>query len=75
MKNLIDYIAIISIALITILGFVAIIIIMLNGLSNSEKSECIKWQKEADRYPSYYITEWQEKQCDYHDIHINAPVK
>jgi len=44
------------------------------GMEKSEKASCLKWQTEATRYPGYYLTEWQKKQCDHYGIEIDAPV-
>jgi len=46
-----------------------------NGLEKYEINECNKWKEQAEVYPDYYLLEWQEQQCDRHEIEINAPVK
>ena len=56
--------------------------LVLGGLTQSitksferrDKGMCEVWKKEAKLYPQYFITEWQEKQCDFYDIQIDAPV-
>lgn len=40
-----------------------------------EIAECIKWQGYAERLETYYILDWQEAQCNFRGIIINAPVK
>lgn len=54
---------------------IAIYNIFSRGIDKQEKVECLAWQKQAKEYPAYYITKWQEKQCNAHNIIINAPVK
>ncbi len=44
------------------------------GMDKTEISECLKWQKEANKIKGYYLLEWQKEQCDYHNIQVNAPV-
>jgi len=34
------------------------------------KAECYTWQKQAEQYPLFYLTEWQEEQCDELGIEI-----
>lgn len=45
------------------------------GIDRNERMECDFWQHEAQQYPSYYLTHWQQEQCDRWHITINAPVK
>jgi hypothetical protein len=33
------------------------------GIKKTEKAECLKWAEEAQVYPNYYLTDWQEAQC------------
>jgi len=45
----------------------------------SEKSECLKWQAQAEEYRQgkkdlFYLTQWQADQCEAHGILINAPI-
>lgn len=65
----------------TILGFTVIIIgliffaAVIIGVQRTEEAECNKWATQAEKYPDYYITQWQADQCEYHGVEINAPVK
>ncbi len=71
MKNLIQGIVIILIGVATIAG----ILWMANwGMNRQERFECKNWQAEAGDYPGYYITEWQQQQCDRWGIQIDAKV-
>jgi hypothetical protein len=44
------------------------------GVDRQEKSECLKWQDEATKYPDYYLTAWQKEQCDHWGIQIDTKV-
>lgn len=46
-----------------------------SGLKKQEVVDCLKWQKEATEYPSYFLKQWQSDQCTAHDIVINAEIK
>lgn len=49
--------------------------IVSGSLNESEKIECLKWQREAGQYHGYYLLAWQKAQCDHRGITIDAPVK
>ncbi len=49
---------------------VAMFIALFVGVGKSEKLECLKWQKEAEEYPDFFLTEWQKKQCEHHKVEI-----
>jgi len=40
------------------------------GLEKQERAECLKWQKWAQKYPGFYLTEWQKQQCKRYNIKI-----
>ena len=40
------------------------------GLEKYEKSECFKWQEQAQKHPSFYLVEWQKAQCDHYQIKV-----
>ena len=44
------------------------------GTGKSEIAECKKWSREADAYPGYFLTSWQDQQCRANGIIINVPV-
>lgn len=60
MKNIIIFVIILAI----------IVPLTLWGANNSEKVECIQWQKQAMEYPSFFATTWQVEQCNAHNINI-----
>ena len=46
-----------------------------HGINKTEFAECVKWQDQSQKYPGYYITEWQKQQCDHQGVDIDAPVR
>ena len=58
---------------------VFIVVVFVVALSicipKQEKVECFTWQNQAEKYPNYYITNWQNEQCRVHGIIINTEVK
>lgn len=56
-------------------GSTVLIITVMTAMNVREIGECTRWNREAGRYPGYYLTQWQKDQCDAHAIFINAPVK
>lgn len=57
---------------------IAIIIIILvlfgvaifHGMQKQEKVECIKLQEQSKHYTNFYLTDYQQKQCENHNIII-----
>lgn len=45
------------------------------GFDKSEIVECKKWQKQAEQYELFYITQYQNQQCLAHNLVVNAPIK
>ncbi len=43
-------------------------------INKTETSECLRWKEDAEKYPGFYITQWQKDQCDFRQVEINAPV-
>ena len=41
------------------------------GIKRQEIKECVTWQRYADWYEGYYLTDWQAEQCRAHDITID----
>jgi len=41
------------------------------GYNRQEIKECYQWQKQAKQYPNFYLTDWQAKQCQRHNIIID----
>jgi len=33
------------------------------GIKRVERLECFKWAEMSQRYESFYLTDWQESQC------------
>ncbi len=69
-KNIIDVIIIFMVVSIIVAAFLMIIV---QGIDRSDRSDCLKWQHEATQYKHFYLTEWQANQCDSLHIKINAP--
>lgn len=44
------------------------------GMKREEIVECNKWEKQAETFPSFYLTKWQDDQCRAHGIVINTTV-
>lgn len=42
-----------------------------NAIKLAERNECLQWKEEAQIYTGYYLTDWQQKQCEYYKIEIN----
>lgn len=54
---------------------IALFLALNEGTKNTEVAECEGWAEDAERYPDFYITAWQEAQCEFHGIPVDAPVK
>ncbi len=65
------------ILIIIVLAIISICILALAsiGLDEHEKYECQKWQAEATTYQGYFLTGWQQAQCNRWGITIEAPVQ
>lgn len=68
-------------ALLNIIGYTIIIAFIIGlvtlmaygirtGIEKAEKGECYEWQGYAEDYTGFYITDWQEEQCDHYGIEI-----
>lgn len=68
MKILLLTIASISIALLFLSAF-------LRAIEKTERAECLRWQKEAEEYGKYYLTQWQADQCTAYKIKVEAPIR
>lgn len=33
------------------------------GITQTEKNECVKWQKQSEQFSNFYWTDWQRQQC------------
>lgn len=60
----------IIILLLVLIGIFGIICVAKSALVKSEKTECEKWQVQAQELPGFYLTNWQKMQCDYYNIEI-----
>jgi len=40
------------------------------GWNKQEKAECYQWQEDAQSFPDWYATDWQEQQCEQHGINL-----
>lgn len=73
-KNLLAIFAVTLLAIGVVMMLTGLIILSAAALNNHEKYECQKWQAEAKVYPGYYLTTWQQMQCEHYNIKIDAPV-
>jgi len=66
----------IEMGILFIISILLFVWVMAIGLERQDRSDCLKWQDEADEIGDlYFITEDQKMQCDYFNIDINAHVK
>ena len=58
----------------TILGIVIVIVLLpwiFNiGITKNEQNECRRWAEMAKERPDFYLTDWQQEQCDHYDIEV-----
>lgn len=47
-----------------------LVLLVCFAIDRHEKTECLKWKKELEIYPDYYLTNWQIEQCQYHGIEL-----
>ncbi len=66
---------ILIIVIVLVLISIAFFVVMDKGLSGYEIYECQKWQAEATTYQGYFVTGWQQAQCNHYHIEIDAPVQ
>ena len=65
----------IIISLIMCIMVIGLMIALRSAVIAEDRADCIKWAGEAKIYPRYFITKYQQAQCDYHGIEIGAPVR
>ena len=61
-----------------VMGAVAIIALIWMvtwSAQQAEQVECYQLQTQSKAYPGFYLTEWQQQQCDRWGVEIDAPVK
>jgi len=56
--------------LLTILSVIAIYFTFSVALHRQEVHECLTWQEQAEQYPAFYLTDWQEEQCKSVNIYV-----
>jgi hypothetical protein len=61
-----------SILIIAVIGFFGWGI--KTGLEKSEIVECYELREQSEKFPDFYLIQWQKNMCDHHEIEINAPV-
>lgn len=66
-----------SIALAVIIPVIVVVAwtFISDALDKHEQYECRVWQQQAEDYPLFYKTTWQDAQCKHWGIPVNAPVK
>lgn len=42
------------------------------GVNKHEVGECLRWQEQSRELVGFTMTEWQQKQCQAHNINIAA---
>lgn len=58
-------------AIIVGLLFISVCYFTINyGVNKHEINECLKWKEEAEKYPDYWLTDYQREQCEYHGIEL-----
>lgn len=45
------------------------------AMDRSAEAECHKWAKQAEQFEGFYLTTWQEEQCQAVGVEVNAPIK
>lgn len=70
--KIITFISYASLAICVLIGFFHLLD---SAMDRSEVFECTKWKVMSEQYEGFYITHWQNDQCNAHDIVINAPIK
>jgi len=45
--------------------FVAMFLLLDNGLKRQEAVECIGWQKQTTQFEGFEFASWQEQQCNH----------
>lgn len=62
----------------TVLGVLAVLVCVTFAFSGAiqkeEIVECNTLKSYSEKFPSFYLTEWQSEMCDSHGIEIVAPV-
>lgn len=48
-----------------------ILLITFHVVEKQERAECRLWQEQANKYPDFFLTDWQEKQCNYLNMTIS----
>lgn len=72
MQQIIRTLAVIILS--AILGGV-IIWLVPQALEDQAKGDCYKWQKYAEQYEGFYLTQSQADQCEAVKIQVNAPIQ
>ena len=44
------------------------------ALDRQEIADCQKWADQAGEYNGFFLAKWQDEQCRYHGVLINAVV-
>lgn len=60
----------------TFFAFVIVfgVVIVSHAIDREEISSCKELVAQSEKYPNFFITEWQKNMCDRHSIAIEAPV-
>lgn len=60
---------ILNISIIMIL-LLATILLLGKAMQKTELEECIEWSMMQSSVPTFYLTEWQEMQCDHYGVSL-----
>ena len=55
----------IAIAVVSIMFY-----IFAQGFKGMEKTECLKWEKQKEKYQDWYPANWQIQQCSFYSIDL-----
>ena len=56
--------------ILALLLFVLMGFIIGKGLDKQEINECNKWKGQMETIQGFYLSEWQQEQCNFHGIII-----
>jgi len=58
-----------------LLAIITLAFVIVIGINRQEITTCHQYEKWAEEYPLFYLTEWEKEMCDAHNIPIDAEVK
>jgi len=67
-------ITVVSTVLVIIGGVWLLVLFAKAAVESYETKECKQWAEDAEKYPGYYLTQWQADQCEARGVKVNAPI-